>query len=293
MTKEGKNLKIIGLRPSKGGDLITSLPVLHLLEKKYPNSYKTVSVAKKNSVFAQLLYNHPLIDRIHINEILENSNKEDIDFFKSHDLIIPPNLQHPDPYWYNKQHMVQENFTMMGLDWCDLEPELRAPRLVNWFDVEHSPKTVAIWPMAGNGLDIKRSPTKQWYKKLLLRIMKETDFKIIQFGHPNDFDILDASECCNGRFFVAKQLDFFAQIKRTLGCSFMIGTDAGSSLVMGAYEFPQITLLTDWMDNHVSNFEALSPMNKNNISIFERGGCDNINQDEVIKAVKYVSIKTK
>ena len=80
MTKEGKNLKIIGLRPSKGGDLITSLPVLHLLEKKYPNSYKTVSVAKKNSVFAQLLYNHPLIDRIHINEILENSNKEDIDF---------------------------------------------------------------------------------------------------------------------------------------------------------------------------------------------------------------------
>ena len=284
MTKEGKNLKIIGLRPSKGGDLITSLPVLHLLEKKYPNSYKTVSVAKKNSVFAQLLYNHPLIDRIHINEILENPNKEDIDFFKLHDLIIPPNLQHSDRYWYNKQHMVQENFTMMGLDWGDLEPELRAPRLIKWFDTENRPKTIAIWPMAGNGLDAKRSPTKEWYKKLVLRILAETDLKVIQFGHPNDFDILNSPES-KDKFFVAKHLDFLDQIRTTLGCSLMIGTDAGSSLVMGAYEFPQITLLTDWMENHVSNFDALAPMNKNNISIFEKGGCDNANQDQVMKAI--------
>ena len=56
----------------------------------------------------------------------------------------------------------------------------------------------------------------------------------------------------------------------TLGCSLMIGTDAGSSLVMGAYGFPQITLLSDWMEGHTSNFEALAPMNKNNISIFHQ-----------------------
>ena len=285
MLKEGKNLKIIGLRPSKGGDLITSLPILNLLEKKYPNSYKTVSVAKKNAVFAQLLYNQPLIDRIHINEILENPNEADIAFFKSHDIIIPPDLQHPDPFWYNKYHMVEENFIMMGLNWNDLDSELRTPKLIKWFNIEYNPKTIAIWPMAGNGLDTKRSPTKEWYKKLVLRILQETHFKIIQFGHPNDFNILNTTEEAKGRFFIAKHLDFLDQIRTTLGCSFMIGTDAGSSLVMGAYEFPQITLLTDWMTNHISNFEALAPMNKNNISIFEKGGCDNIKDDQVINAI--------
>jgi hypothetical protein len=71
----------------------------------------------------------------------------------------------------------------------------------------------------------------------------------------------------------------------TLGCNLMIGTDAGSSLVMGAYGFPQITLLTDWMENHISNFNALAPLNKNNISIFKKGGCDNISQNEVLKII--------
>lgn len=281
MNKQGKNLSIIGLRPSKGGDLITSLSVLNLLEKKYPNSYKTVSVAKKNSVFAQLLYNHPLIDRIHINEILEHLNKQDIDFYNSHDLIISPNLQHSEPFWYNKYSMVEENFRMMGLDWNELEPELRVPKLVKWFNVPKNPeKIIAIWPQAGNGADLKRSPTEKWYNKLVERIVKETSYEVWQFGHPNDFNL--------NNFYSSNynRLDFLEQIKLTLSCSLMIGTDAGSSLVMGAYEFPQITLLTDWMESHVSNFTALEPMNKNNISLFQKGGCDNISHDKVLESIK-------
>jgi ADP-heptose:LPS heptosyltransferase len=278
----GKNFKIIGLRPSKGGDVITSLPVLNLLEKRYPNSYKTVSLAKKNSVFAQLLFNHPLIDRIHINEILETQSKEDIDFFNSHDAIIRPNLQHPDPYWYNKYHMVEENFIMMGFNWNEIDPELRIPRLAKWFDHPKFFNTIAIWPMAGSGLDTKRSPSKEWYTKLINLIFQETNYNIYQFGHPNDFIIHDDKT----RFTNYNHLDFFEQIKMTLGCSLMIGTDAGSSLVMGAYEFPQITLLTDWMENHISNFKALAPLNKNNISIFEKGGCDNIDLNIVLNSIK-------
>jgi ADP-heptose:LPS heptosyltransferase len=274
--------KIIGLRPSKGGDVITSLPILNLLEKQYPNSYKTVSIAKKNSVFAQLLFNHPLIDRIHINEILENPNPKDMDFFNSHDLIIPPNLQHPDPYWYNKYHMVQENFIMMGMNWNELEEDLRIPKLVKWFDHVKLKNTIAIWPMAGNGMDTKRSPSQKWYKNLVELVLSETKYSIAQFGHPNDFIIHTNKE----RVINYNSLDFFEQIKMTLGCNLMIGTDAGSSLVMGAYEFPQITLLTDWMENHISNFNALEPLNKNNISIFKKGGCDNISQDEVLKIIK-------
>lgn len=277
--KDGKNFKIIGLRPSKGGDLITSLPVLNLLEQQYPNSYKTVSIAKKNSVFAPLLFNHPLIDRIHINEILERPNKEDIDFYNSHDLIIPPNLNHPNPFWYNEIGMVEENFVMMDYNWEELEPELRIPKLVKWFDTPKYEKTIAIWPMAGNGGDIRRSPTQDWYQKLCNRITNETNYDIIQLGHPNDFRIIDSSKNYN-------DLDFFEQIKMTLGCSLMIGTDAGSSLVIGAYGFPQITLLTNWQNLHTSNFEALAPMNSRNISLFAPENCDNISHDSVINAIK-------
>ena len=280
----GKNLKIIGLRPSKGGDVITSLPILNLLEKKYPHSYKTVSIAKKNSVFAQLLFNHPLIDRIHINEILENPNQKDIDFFNSHDIVIPPNLQHPDLYWYNKYHMVEENFIMMGMNWNELEEDLRIPKLVKWFDHIELKNTIAIWPMAGSGMDLKRSPSQNWYKNLVKLILSETKYNIAQFGHPNDFIIEQNKE----RVTNYNYLDFFEQIRMTLGCNLMIGTDAGSSLVMGAYGFPQITLLTDWMENHISNFNALAPLNKNNISIFEYGGCNNISQEKVLQSIKSI-----
>ncbi len=283
--KDGKNFKIIGLRPSKIGDIITSLPVLNLLEQQYSNSYKTISISKNYAQCVPLLLNQKYIDRIHINEILERSNQEDINFFNSHDLIIPPNLQHPDLFWYNKYHMVQENFIMMGLNWNELEPELRIPKLVKWFDISKYEKTIAIWPMAGNGQDIRRSPTKEWYEKLIKIITDDLGYIVLIFGHPNDFHISEDNYRYNSVSNL-NHLDFIQQIKMTLGCSLMIGCDAGSSLIMGAYEFYQITLLSDWMENHTSNFNALEPMNKNNISIFEKGGCDNISHNSVINAIK-------
>jgi ADP-heptose:LPS heptosyltransferase len=288
MKKEGKSFSCVGLRPSKIGDIITSLPILNLLEQQYPNSYKTISIAKKCAQCVPLLLNQRYIDRIHINEILERPNKEDIDFYNSHDLIIPPNLQHPDPFWYNKYSMIQENFIMMGLNWEELESELRIPKLVKWFDTPKYDKTIAIWPMAGNGMDTRRSPTKEWYEKLIKIITDGLGCRVLIFGHPNDFNISEGNYRYNSVSNLNK-LDFFEQIKMTLGCSCVINTDAGSGLIFGAYEFPQITLLTDWMENHISNFEALAPMNKNNISIFEKGGCDNISHNSVINTIKQLS----
>lgn len=283
---QGKSFSIIGLRPSKIGDIITSLPVLNLLEQQYPNSYKTVSIAKKCSVCIPLLYNQPFIDRLHVNEILENPNKEDIDFFNSHDLIIPPNLQHPIPLWYNYVGMVQENFLMMGLDWNELEPEKRIPKLVKWFDTPNYSKTISIWPMAGSGQDKRRGPTSEWFQKLVDLILKDLpEYNIYQFGHPDDFCIFneyhDFNKCAN-----FNHLEFFEQIKMTLGCSMGIFTDAGSSLIMGAYGFPQITVLCPWNYMHTSNFTALEPMNSNNISLIGQPTCDDILQESVLEKIK-------
>ena len=289
MRKEGKLFSLIGLRPSKIGDVITSLPILNLLEKLYPQSYKTVSIAKKNWVCAPLLFNHKLIDRLHINEILERPNKEDIDFFNSHDYIIQPNLQHPEFDWYNKYHMVEENARMMDLykEWNELLTEKeKIPHLDAWFDIIKYDKTVAIWPMAGNGLDFNRSPNKEWYNKIVENILEQTTYDIIQFGHKNDFEI----DCNDFRFQNLNHLDFFEQIKMTLGCSLMIGTDAGSSLIFAAYNLiPQICILTNWQNNHNSNFLALSPLSDKCINIFRQDNINLICYEELIECIKLLS----
>ena len=285
----GKNYKIVGLRPSKIGDVITSLPILYVLEKMFPNSYKTISIAKKNWVCASLLFNNKLIDRIHINEILEQPNKEDYDFFNSHDFIIKPDLQHPEFDWYNKYHMVFENARMMGLEkeWNELLTEKeKIPHLDAWFDIVKNGKTIAIWPMAGNGLDFNRSPNEEWYNKLIEKVLQQTSYDIIQFGHKNDFEI----DCNDFRFQNLNHLDFFEQIKMTLGCSLMIGTDAGSSLIIAAYNLiPQICLLTNWQNNHHSNFLALSPLSDKCINIFKKDNINLILQEKIIESIKILS----
>ena len=41
-------------------------------------------------------------------------------------------------------------------------------------------------------------------------------------------------------------LDFFSQIKISLGAKVSLGTDSGSMWVLSAYSHPTITLLTNW-----------------------------------------------
>ncbi len=276
-----KNFKIIGLRPSLLGDIITSLPVLTYLEKKYPNSYKTVSVAKKCSQIIPLLLNQPFIDRLHINEILENPNQADKDFFASHDLVISPNLEHPNPFWQNDLHMVEENFNMMGFkDWNILSFEERTPKLIPWFENLGAirNKTIALFGRAGYNKDNSRSPSYKYLDSLVFKLQK-SGYSVFQFGAQDEPEW----ETINERF---NDEPFFDQIKMALSCSLMIGTDSGSSLIMGAYGFPQITLLTNWNKNHNQNFLSLSPRNSNNLNLFAKGGCDNINQELILDSLK-------
>ena len=292
MKKEGKLFSLIGLRPSKIGDVITSLPILNLLEKLYPQSYKTVSIAKKNWVCVPLLLNQKYIDRLHVNEILERPNKEDIDFFNSHDYIIRPDLQHPEFDWYNKYHMVEENARMMGLykEWNEfLTEKEKIPHLDPWFDISRYEKTIAIWPMAGNGLDLKRSPNLLWYENLIGTIIERTEYSVFIFGHPKDFYISGDNYKYN-RVTNFNNLDFFEQIKMTLGCSIMIGTDAGSSLSVAAYNLiPQICLLTNWQNNHHSNFLALSPLSDKCINLFKKNDINLIFYEEIIESIKILN----
>lgn len=285
--KTGKNFKIIGLRPSRIGDIVTSLPILNLLEKLYPGSYKTVSIAKKCSASVPLFYNHPLIDRLHLNEILEKPNREDYDFFNSHDYIIRPDLRHPEDYWYNNYHMVFENARMMGLEkeWELLNNEERIPRLYPWFSTKKEKRTIVIWPVANSGVDLQRGPSKKWWEDFVESVFQQTNFKVFQAGHPNDF-IISIDSKFNDRFIRITNLEFIEQIKISLSTEICINLDSGSGLIMAAYRMKQITLLTNWFIGHKSNFMALEPLNLNNFTFFKEHSCENINKNDVLSKMK-------
>ena len=59
----------------------------------------------------------------------------------------------------------------------------------------------------------------------------------------------------NNYYHNLTKLDFFSQIKISLGSKLALGTDSGSMWVLAAYSHPSITLITNWYDNHNKNFK--------------------------------------
>ena len=76
-------------------------------------------------------------------------------------------------------------------------------------------------------------------------------------------------------------LDFFSQIKISLGSKISLGTDSGSMWVLSAYSHPTITLLTNWYEDHNDNFTASLPINTNGDYIFKENGFKDLTVDEV------------
>ena len=70
------------------------------------------------------------------------------------------------------------------------------------------------------------------------------------------------NQTINNKEFYHKltNLDFFSQIKISLGAKASLGTDSGSMWVLSAYAHPTITLLTNWYTNHTNNLYAALPM---------------------------------
>lgn len=295
--KTGKNFKCFGTRQSLLGDALMSFPILNFLEKQYPNSYKIFHLARKCSQMAPLLLNHPLIDRILISDCEEGFGPKDIEEMKACDIVLntmPPYHSRED--WPNFFTIFEETWLMSGLkleDYHSLSEEEKRPKLVKWFNIEKQPKkTIALWPCAGYGNENKRNPSKEWYFNLTKKLISE-GYSVIQFGHPKDYNFIplilappysriDGFE----NFQSLKHLPFFDQIKMTLGCDLVISTDSGSGLIFGAYEMPQISLLTNHFPGHTRNLTAFAPNNLNNTNFIGVGNPDNISQEEVLKRVK-------
>lgn len=280
-----KNFKIWGVRSGLLGDMVMAEPLLTLLEKKYPGSFKYWQIARKCQQGEPLFRHHPLIDQIVISDCEEGQGPKDLEIMQTCQLVLNTTPNHRDDLFPNFRNIYEETAHMAGFseeDYSLLSEEEKRPKLYRWFDTENlGPKTIACWPVAGYAKWHSRNPSQQWYEKLFSALYAD-GFIIYQFGHPNDYTFAPHPQHIDCR-----HLSFFDQIKKSLGTSIALATDSGSSLVLGAYSFNQISLLTNHWENprHIRNFYAFGTNNINNYSFFGLGGCDNISQSDVIAKI--------
>jgi len=253
------------------GDCIMSLPILDHLKTIYPNSYIYFSLAKKCQQAKFLFENHPNIDEVKISDYEEELGPSDFEIIKNCDIVINPRPNHPLEFdWYNHRSCVQETFIMAGLDLKNLKT---LPKLNLLKPRKELKNTIAFWPFAGYGKGISRSPSKEWWERLLSRFK---NFQIFQFGSEQDPHIDTPNLIRNNH------KNFEQQILESLNCSIIIGTDSGSMWVTGAYGVaPQINLLTNWLPGHFKNFSALAPEGEKCYNFFAQGSCDNISTTDV------------
>lgn len=297
---EGKNLKIWGVSYGLTGDLIMGLPVLTYFEKKYPGNYMTWVIEKKVGYMAPFFLNQPLIDRVHITQNwggFGEADKRMIEgcmFACTHE-----NWKHSRIDWYNHVSCVEETAYVAGIDdiFSYLSYEEMYPKLERWFDIgsddpnfqtyskrndaDTSTKNnvIALWPFATATSKIARSPSREWYEQLV-RHLRRNGYTVFQFGYKTDPEIYG----CH----IYTYMTFFDQVRLALSTKMSIGTDSGNMWVMGAYSHPAIHLMTNWMQHHVQNFDALLPVNKNGHKVFAPGGANYISKKHVLMTVDLI-----
>ena len=283
--KDGKNVKVWGIRSDLIGDIITALPILNYLEKKLPGSYKNFSILKKVSQCAPIFLNHPLIDRIKISDYYEGFGEKDLEIIQDCEIVFNTRPNVVDfGEWFNKRGHVEESFLMAGLskeEFDILDDWERRPKLELWFDAERKKGQIGIFPFAGYGNDFHRSPSVNWWNALIKDLK---DYTVLHLGHFDEPKLDGAERLCN--------LSYFDIIKMACACEFTISTNTGNSWVMGAYGLPQI-VLSDYRfeqdgKRHNKNPSAMVPVNYKDlcISLFDPDACDNIEREKVIESIK-------
>lgn len=273
-------MKIWGTRFSLIGDIVMSLPILEHLYNKYGEYYSYFSIAQKCQQAIPLFINQPFIDEIKISDHFEGLGERDHEIMSQCDIVIDVSPQHPLEYdWYNYRTCVEETALMAGFspnDFSGLKPKL----IQYWKDDDLINKnTIVIWPFAGYGQGILRSPSLEWWKSIVQILVK--NYNIIHCGVDIEPTITE-----HPNYKKVTNLSFFEQIKVSLSCNMAIGTDSGSMWVIGAYsKIPQINLITNWLPNHNTNLLSLAPIGDKTINLFAQNGCININIQEVIQKI--------
>ena len=313
-------IKIWGTSFSLIGDLIMSLPQLKYFKNKYKDTYINFVIHKKISYCAPLFFNHPYIDRILISGEWSSFNENDYNIASKCD-VVTTNLDHnnkkildrfhENKHWYNQRSCIEETALMSGI--TDLNNSLneidKIPYLVKWFDVGFEDaqkkaaytynkidskknkilsKSLAIWPFAGYGRSKNRNPSEEWWRTLVTKLI-DNSINVYHFGYFNEPKLSENKKYYHN----LTTLDFFNQIKISLGSKLAIGTDSGSMWVLAAYNHPLIVLGTNWYDNHTKNLKATIPPIKNGECVFNKNNFLNLRTDEIYDKILSYGVKNE
>ena len=291
MNIELKNNKIIIGRSQLIGDQICALPIARYFKKLYPDSYLIWPIAKKISQIAPIYINCKWINEIYVTDGQEGWESErDYNKLKSVNYSMEINPQHPDSQYPQKFNIYSETWRMGGLNyevWESLPEEEKRPKLEKWWNpvkIETDKKIIGIWAQAGYSIENKRNPSKQYWEKLIKNLIVE-GYEIYQFGSQKDWVFFEDNKEIKRLIKRCNDLSLFDQIKIALECSICLGTDSGSSLVLGAYSMNFISLIPVHWGNE-NNPSALSTNNPNNYSFYSIGGTDNIDMELVIAKIQ-------
>jgi ADP-heptose:LPS heptosyltransferase len=275
--------KIFGTRGSLIGDIVMSLPILDYLKEKYGNYYLYFAIAQKCQQAAPLFLNHPGINQIKITDYYENLGGKDAKIISTCNIVFNVFPSHPkEQDWYNYRNCVEETALMAGIDPKKLPTQI--PKLVQYWEnssLSNKAKTIAVWPFAGYGTGLNRSPSKEWWEKVVSGLIID-GYKVFHFGSPNEPNLILNHE----KYLNLTNDSFFEQVRLSLNCSRAIGTDSGSMWVIAAYnKIPQINLMTNWLPNHVNNKLALAPIGTLVKNLYSDNKCDNIDIETVINEI--------
>jgi ADP-heptose:LPS heptosyltransferase len=313
-------IKIWGTSFSLIGDLVMSLPQLTYYKKKYKESYINFVLHKKIAYAAPLFYNHPYIDKIHISGKWSSFNESDYNIASRCEIITTKldhknknilDRFHEDKYWYNQRSCVDETAFMSGI--VDLNNTLneseKIPSLNKWFDVGFEDvqkkaaytykkidskrnkilnKSLSIWPFAGYGRSKNRNPSEEWWSKLISKLI-DNSINVYHFGYFKEPKLSENKKYYHN----LTNLDFFNQIKISLGTKLALGTDSGSMWVLAAYNHPLIVLGTNWYENHTDNLKATIPPLVNGECIFSEKKFKDLNSDDIYEKILFYGVKNE
>ncbi len=313
-------IKIWGTSFSLIGDLIMSLPQLKYFKKKHKDSYINFVIHKKISYCAPLFYNHPDIDKILISGEWSSFNLDDYNIAANCDIVTTEidhnnkkilDRSHKDKYWYNQRSCIDETALMSGI--TDLNDTLneseKVPYLNKWFDSGFEDeqkkaaytynkleskrnkilsKSLAIWPFAGYARSKNRNPSEEWWSRLISKLTNNS-INVYHFGYFKEPKLSENKKYYHN----LTNLDFFNQIKISLGTKLALGTDSGSMWVLAAYNHPMIILGTNWYENHTDNLNATIPPIKKGECIFNQNNFSNLNAEIVYEKILSYGVKNE
>lgn len=290
----GKALRVFGVRGSRLGDQCMAIPAYAWCRRRWPDCYTHWQIARRHAAAALPLWaNHPLIDQLVVSDCEEGMGPRDTAIANTCHVRFNVMPEHPDGdrNWASTYTIWEETWRMAGLpieEYHALPLYDRRCHLTQWFEVERQLKgTIAIWPASNYGTKQawhSRFPSRHWMADLVARLLHE-GYGVMQCGHPNDY--ADEGEALWGTI-PARHLAFMDQIKLSLGCDAIIGTDSGSTLILAAYEsVPVIQLLTDHMPGGMRD-DAFASNSPTCTTLFGRGSADNVTHDSVVERLKQV-----